>query len=125
DGRVGLREPLRERRHGVAAAQLRFVEDVDRPLAGLAAGAHGQPLTRPRYRPSRVSTLTRSPVVTNSGTWISAPVSSVAGFVPPVDRSPCRPGSVWLIVSSTLAGSSTYSGVPSLNAITAVCSSSR
>ena len=42
-----------------------------------------------------MSTLTFSPVVTNSGTWISAPVSSVAGLVPPVERSPCRPGSVW------------------------------
>ena len=34
-------------------------------------------------------------------------VSSVAGFVPPVERSPCRPGSVYVMVSSTAAGSST------------------
>ena len=49
----------------------------------------------------RVSTRIFSPVVMNSGTWICAPVSRVAGLVPPVDRSPCRPGSVWLTVSST------------------------
>ena len=34
------------------------------------------------------------PVAMNRGTAISAPVSSVAGLVPPVDRSPCTPGSV-------------------------------
>src|ERR1700733_5370542 len=61
----------------------------------------------------------------NSGTWICAPVSSVAGLVPPVDRSPCRPGSVWLTVSSTAAGSSTYSGTPSLKATPPFCSSGR
>src|SRR5690348_1849152 len=49
----------------------------------------------------------------NSGTWIVAPVSSVAGLVPPVERSPCRPGSVCAMTSSTAAGMSTYSGVPS------------
>ena len=38
----------------------------------------------------------------NSGTWISAPVSTVAGFVPALERSPCSPGSVW--VTSSLDG---------------------
>ena len=33
-----------------------------------------------------MSTFSFSPVVMNSGTWISAPVSSVAGLVPPVER---------------------------------------
>ena len=73
----------------------------------------------------RVSTLTFSPVEMNSGTWICAPVSSVAGLVPPVDRSPCRPGSVCAMTSSTAAGRSTYSAVPSLNAIVTVWFSSR
>jgi len=41
-----------------------------------------------------VSTLIFSPVAMNSGTDTVAPVSTVAGFVPPVERSPCRPGSV-------------------------------
>ena len=51
-----------------------------------------------------MSTLIFSRVEMNSGTWIVAPVSSVAGLVPPVDRSPCRPGSVWLTVSQTDPG---------------------
>jgi len=42
-----------------------------------------------------------------SGTAICAPVSRVAGFVPPVERSPCRPGSVWVTSRTTEAGSST------------------
>src|SRR4051794_10109953 len=50
---------------------------------------------------------------------MSVPVSSVAGLVPPVDRSPCRPGSVEVICSTTDVGSSTYSGVPSCSATTA------
>ena len=53
-----------------------------------------------------MSTLTFSPWLMNSGTWISWPVSSVAGLVPPVALSPARPGSVYLICSSTDAGSS-------------------
>ena len=37
----------------------------------------------------------RWPGSTNSGTWMTAPVSSVAGFVPPPEtESPRRPGSV-------------------------------
>ncbi len=47
----------------------------------------------------------------NSGTWISAPVSRVAGLVPPVERSPCSPpGSVCWTTSSIVTGSSTNSG---------------
>src|SRR5438093_1312043 len=79
----------------VVTPHVRLVQDVDGALACLRACSHGQAqLTRPRYRPSRVSTFSFSPVVMNSGTWIWAPVSSVAGFVPPVERSPWRPGSV-------------------------------
>ena len=40
-----------------------------------------------------MSTFTRSPMFTNSGTWIVAPVSSVAGLLPPPDAvSPRTPG---------------------------------
>jgi hypothetical protein len=54
-----------------------------------------------------VSTLTFSPWLMNSGTWISWPVSRVAGLVRPVALSPARPGSVNVTTSSTEAGSST------------------
>ena len=60
-------------------------------------------------------TLTFSPSPMNSGTWISAPVSTVAGFVPAFERLPCRPGSVCVTVRTTDAGSSTESGWPSWN----------
>ena len=40
--------------------------------------------------------------------------SIVAGLVPPVERSPCRPGSVWVTTISTVTGSSMNSGTPSL-----------
>jgi hypothetical protein len=59
------------------------------------------------YSPERVSTLIRSPWFTNSGTWTTRPVSSVAGLRAPETRSPCRPGSVSVTVSSTEAGTST------------------
>ena len=60
----------------------------------LVGGMSHHALTRPRYSPDSVETFTFSPVVMNSGTWICLPVSKVAGLVPPVERSPCRPGSV-------------------------------
>ena len=57
------------------------------------------------YEPERVSTLTRSPMFTNSGTLTVAPVSSVAGLLPPPDAvSPRTPGSVCVTSSSTDAG---------------------
>ena len=52
----------------------------------------------------------------NSGTLIVAPVSRVAGLVPALDRSPCKPGSVWVTTSSTVTGSSRYSGALSWKA---------
>src|SRR3954467_6399685 len=82
-----------ERLHGVLPPHVRGVEDIERALAGPAARRH-QAFTRPRYDESRVSTLTFSPWVMNSGTWISWPVSSVAGLVRPVALSPTTPGSV-------------------------------
>src|SRR5699024_4790678 len=81
----------------VALGLLALVAGAVRAVGGLVLGV-GQvsgpyALTRERYSPVRVSTLTTLPVSRNSGTWISAPDSRVAGLVPPVERSPCRPGS--------------------------------
>src|SRR2546428_3615639 len=70
--------------------------------------------TRPRYSPVRVSTFTMSPSLRKSGTKTTAPVSSVAGFVPPCAVSPRTPGSVLAIASSTKFGSSTATGRPSM-----------
>jgi hypothetical protein len=51
----------------------------------------------------------------NSGTWTTAPVSSVAGLVPPPDAvSPLTPGSVWLTSSSTALGTLTSAGRSSM-----------
>jgi len=61
----------------------------------------------------------------NSGTCTIASVSTVAGLVPPVDRSPCRPGSVYVISRITLVGSSMYSGTPSCTATVTSASGSR
>src|SRR5581483_492136 len=63
--------------------------------------------TRVRYSPVRVSTLIRSPGLTNSGTCTVMPVSNVAGLRAPATRSPWIPGSVSVIDSSTAAGRST------------------
>ena len=104
-GRV--RERARERR-GVAleevverpAGQVVLVEREDGRAALVGAGrlAHA----RDMYEPERVSTLTRSPMFTNSGTFTIAPVSSVAGLLPPPDAvSPRTPGSVCVTSSST------------------------
>src|SRR5262245_33627162 len=85
--------------------------------AGLSASPRHQApavATRPRYSPVRVSTFTTSPSLRNSGTWTTAPVSSVAGFVPPWAVSPRTPGSVRAIASSTKFGSSTAAGEPSI-----------
>ncbi len=60
----------------------------------------------------RVSTRMTSPSFRNSGTRTTAPVSSLAGFWPPVAVSPRTPGSVSTILSSTCAGALTDSGTP-------------
>src|SRR3954465_13437798 len=67
---------------------------------------------REMYLLSRGSTLTLSPTLTNIGTWTTAPVSSVAGFVTFETVSPLTPGSVSVTVSSTDAGSCTPDGFP-------------
>src|SRR5213078_4443000 len=74
-------------------------------VAARAPAGHQAPAaaTRPRYSPVRVSTLTMSPSLRNSGTSTTAPVSSVAGFVPPCAVSPRTPGSVLATASSTFS----------------------
>ena len=63
-------------------------------------------LFRSIYSPVLVSIRILSPVLINSGTLISAPVSSVAGFVALVAVSPLKPGSVSVTSSSTKNGGS-------------------
>src|SRR5690606_8962158 len=97
------------------ALGLGLVEQLEGPLArrppALRTGgvevAHGHgPHARVRYSPVRVSTLMRSPGLTNSGTWTTRPVSRVAGLRAPDTRSPWTPGSVSVTASSTAAGRS-------------------
>src|SRR5262249_8128016 len=61
------------------------------------------------------STLILSPTLTNSGTWTTAPVSSVAGFVTFETVSPLTPGSVSVTSRTTDAGKSTPVGLPPTN----------
>src|SRR3954466_12261353 len=116
------------RRVGQRAGELRGValEDVVELLPGdgvLVEGEGGAAaLVRPAahardmYSPVAVWTFTRSPMFTNSGTCTVAPVSSVAGLLPPPDAvSPRTPGSVWVTSSSTEAGSWIVDGLPSMN----------
>src|SRR5437660_330940 len=58
--------------------------------------------------------FTTSPSLRKSGTWTTAPVSSVARLVPPCAVSPRRPGSVLAMASSTKFGTSTVVGTPSM-----------
>ena len=53
-----------------------------------------------------------SPSLRNSGTFTTAPVSSLAGLEPPVTVSPRAPGSVSTIFSSAKIGGVTCSGMP-------------
>src|SRR5690606_13326812 len=64
------------------------------------------------YSPERVSTLTTSPVCTNSGTRTTAPVLNVAGLPPVPAVSPFKPGSVSTISNSTKFGGVTAIGLP-------------
>ena len=67
------------------------------------------------YSPS-ASTLIRSPMFTNSGTFTVAPVSRVAGLLPPPEAvSPFTPGSVCVTSSSTDAASWMSDGSSSMN----------
>ena len=69
--------------------------------------------TRRRYSPVRVSISMLSPVVTNSGTWISIPEASLAGFITLPDVSPFTAGSVYFTSRTTEVGSSTEIALPS------------
>src|SRR5262249_11777467 len=85
------------------AQQSALIQGPDPRAPLLGPSGHRRPPDSPRhqdqaretYSPERVSTLTVSPMLTNSGTWIRAPVSSTAGLVPPPEAvSPRSPGSV-------------------------------
>ena len=101
------------------------------PVGGWGLGT-GPETRRPRERSgaglrrgrcsgaSRGSTLIRSPMSTKSGTWTTAPVSSVAGFVTFETVSPRTPGSVSATASSTDAGSWMPDGLPSTASICTV-----
>ena len=69
------------------------------PDRSLRRGIHS--LAREMYSPLRVSTLSRSPSSTNNGTLTTAPVSRVAGLLPPWAVSPLTPGSVSVTVNTT------------------------
>src|SRR6516162_4390449 len=75
----------------------------------------GYYLARLRYSPVRVSTATISPMLTNGGTVILRPVSSVAGLNWAAAVAPLTDGSVSLTWSSTVAGRSREIGLPSYN----------
>src|SRR5207253_10397674 len=98
-----LAEPAHELR-GVRGSVARAPADRHQPATA----------TRPRYSPLRVSTFTTSPSLRKSGTCTTAPVSGVAGLLPPCAVSPRTPGSVFAIESSTKFGSSTVAGEPSM-----------
>ena len=67
--------------------QVRLIQHVQCVFACLVACGRRH-YTREEYSPERVSTLTRSPTLMNSGTCTTAPVSIVAGLVAPETRSP-------------------------------------
>ena len=68
-------------------------EDCGAALVGATHDGRRRPQARETYSPVRVSTRTRSPSLTNSGTSTRTPDSSVAGLVPPPDAvSPLTPG---------------------------------
>ncbi len=116
------RERMRAARDGLVERPVEEVALVKRPYRGppLLRPTHGLSPARERhardtYSPERVSTRTTSPMLTNSGTWILAPVSSTAGFVPPPDAvSPRTPGSVSATARSIALGSCTSAGFSSM-----------
>src|SRR5208283_3137455 len=67
---------------------------------------------RSRYSPVRVSILMRSPMLTNTGHWNSAPVSTLHGFETFVAVLPRAPGSQYSIFRITWFGGVTLIGLP-------------
>src|SRR5437764_6414110 len=110
---VGRDWEFGEQRLGVQVAYLALVGEAERSLPRFPPSAHRHwSHARARYSPLRVSTLIFSPTSTNSGTWTTRPVSSVAALRAPDTRSPCTPGSVSVTWSSTAAGRSTPTTCP-------------
>src|SRR4051812_22934603 len=107
---------------GVEGARVRELDAAD-VVRNHARAVSREPLcelvprhqARDMYEPERVSTLILSPMLTNSGTFTVAPVSSVAGLLPPPEAvSPLTPGSVCVTSSSTDAPSWMSAGLPSM-----------
>ena len=86
--RIGVDHLQIDRGRRVDALGLGLVQQVERPLAGVRTCVWSVHQTRVMYSPVRVSTLTLSPVSTNSGTCRTLPVSSVACLRAPDTRSP-------------------------------------
>src|SRR5579863_1882970 len=70
-------------------------------------------LVRERYSLFSVLIVITSPSTTKCGTWITSPVSSVAGFSVLVTAAVLIPGSVCTTFIATVLGSVTLSGVVS------------
>src|SRR6059058_3430750 len=68
------------------------------------------PYTLDWYSPVSVLTRTLSPSFTNGGTWMTRPVSSVAGLTCALAVAPLIPGTVSLTTRSTVCGSSMPTG---------------
>src|SRR4051794_11145980 len=71
---------------------------------------NGSVQTRDWYSPVSVLTRTLSPSLTNGGTWMTRPVSSVAGLIWLLAVAPLIPGAVVLTIRSTVGGSSMPTG---------------
>ena len=74
----------------------------------------GYQSARPANSPVLVFTSTRSPLVMYSGTWISMPVDSFAGFGRLVAVPPLSSGGVSTTSIATLCGSCTATGISSM-----------
>src|SRR5437016_5358955 len=92
-----------------AAAAARLKSAAPEPFRARAR-RRAYPLLREMYSPVRVSMRITSPSLMKSGTRTTAPVSSLAGFWPPVAVSPRSPGSVSMTLSSMCGGGVTTSG---------------
>ena len=68
---------------------------------------------RDRYSPVSVLIVIVSPSATKCGTWMTIPVSSVAGLSVLLTAAVFIPGSVRTTLSATVFGSVTLSGVVS------------
>ena len=69
-------------------------------------------LDLPRYSPVLVSIWIFSPSSMKIGTWMTAPVSTVAALVTLVAVLPFTPGSVSVTMRSTKFGASTVNALP-------------